>query len=125
MRKALRRHHISFQHAFDGIVWAIRTQPNFRVHLGCSVLAIGLGLYFHITTIEMTIIIFTILLGLAGEMINTALESVCDLVTTEWRQKAKIAKDVSAGMMLLIATGAVIVAIFIFSPYIYPLIHLR
>jgi diacylglycerol kinase len=118
MLKALRRHHISFQHAFDGIVWAFRTQPNFRVHLVCSIIALGLGLYFHITTVEMTIIIFTILLGLAAEMINTALESVCDLVTTEWRVQAKIAKDVSAGMMLLIATGAVVVAIFIFSPYI-------
>jgi diacylglycerol kinase len=124
MLKALRHHHISFQHAYDGIVWAFRTQPNFRIHLIFSVLALGLGLYFRITSIEMTIIVFTILLGLAGEMINTALESVTDLVTTEWRQQAKIAKDVSAGMMLLIATGAVVVAIFIFSPYIIPLLHL-
>jgi len=125
MLGALKRHHISFQHAFDGIVWAFRTQPNFRIHLVCSVLAIGLGLYLHITTVEMTIIIFTILLGLSGEMINTALESVTDLVTTEWRQQAKIAKDVSAGMMLLIALGAIIVAIFIFSPYIYPFLRLK
>jgi diacylglycerol kinase len=125
MLKALRRHHISFQHAFDGIVWAFRTQPNFRVHLVLSVIAIMMGLYFRITTVEMTIIIFTILLGLAGEMINTALESVTDLVTSEWRQQAKIAKDVSAGMMLLIATGAVVVAVFIFSPYLFPLLRLQ
>jgi diacylglycerol kinase len=124
MLKALRRHHISFQHAFDGIVWAFRTQPNFRVHLVCSVLAIGFGLYFHITTVEMTIIIFTILLGLAAEMINTALESVTDLVTTEWRQQAKTAKDVSAGMMLLVAVGAILVAFFVFSPYIYLRLHI-
>lgn len=124
MLKALRRHHISFQHAFDGIVWAFRTQPNFRVHLVCSVLAVGSGLYLHITTVEMTIIIFTILLGLAAEMINTAFESVTDLVTTEWRQQAKIAKDVSAGMMLLVAVGAILVAIFVFSPYIYPRLHI-
>jgi diacylglycerol kinase (ATP) len=120
MLKALRRHHISFQHAFDGIVWAFQTQPNFRIHLVCSILALSFGLYVHITSVEMAIIIFTILLGLAGEMINTALESVTDLVTTEWRQQAKIAKDVSAGMMLLIAVGAILVAIFIFSPYIFP-----
>jgi diacylglycerol kinase len=93
--------------------------------MACSLVAVGFGLYFHITSVEMTIIIFTILLGLAAEMINTALESVTDLVTTEWRQQAKIAKDVSAGMMLLVAVGAVLVAIFIFSPYVYPLLGIR
>ena len=66
----------------------------------------------------MTIIVFTILLGLTVEMMNTAIEAVTDLVTSEWKKDAKIAKDVSAGMMLLVATGAVVVAIFIFSPYI-------
>jgi diacylglycerol kinase len=66
----------------------------------------------------MAIILFTILLGLSGEMINTALESMTDLITTEWKAQAKIAKDVSAGMMLLIAMGAVLVALFIFVPYI-------
>jgi len=122
MLKTLRRHHISFQNAYAGILWSFRTQPNFRVHLICSIIAVSLGLYFHITPVEMTIIVFTILLGLAGEMINTAIESVTDLVTSEWHQQAKTAKDVSAGMMLIIATGAVVVAIFIFSPYIFPLL---
>jgi diacylglycerol kinase len=122
MLKTLRRHHISFQNAYAGIQWSFKTQPNFRVHIICSIIAVSLGLYFHITTVEMTIIVFTILLGLAGEMINTAIESVTDLVTSEWHQQAKIAKDVSAGMMLIIATGAVVVAIFIFSPYIIPII---
>jgi diacylglycerol kinase (ATP) len=118
MMKTLRQHHISFQYAWAGILWAVKTQPNFRVHLICSLCALTLGAYFHITTVEMTIIVFTILLGLTVEMMNTAIEAVTDLVTSEWRKDAKIAKDVSAGMMLLVATGAVIVAIFIFSPYI-------
>ncbi len=67
----------------------------------------------------MTIILFTILLGLAGEMINTAIESVTDLVTTEWHMEAKIAKDVSAGMMLLIAFGAICVALFLVHIYFH------
>ena len=52
------------------------------------------------------------------EMINTALESITDLVTQEWRQEAKIAKDVAAGMMLTVAIGAVIVAALILLPKI-------
>lgn len=124
MRKALKAHHISFKNAFAGLFWAVRTQPNFRVHLVLSILALALGYFFHITSVEMTIIVFTIILGLTTEMLNTAVESMTDLITTEWRQKAKIAKDVSAGMMLVAAIGAVVVAVFIFTPYFVKFFHL-
>jgi diacylglycerol kinase len=125
MMKALRQHHISFKNAFAGLRWALRTQPNFRVHFVLAALAIALGIYLRITTVEMAIILFTIILGLSGEMINTALESMTDLITKEWRQEAKIAKDVSAGMMLTIAIGAVSIALYIFMPYILPRIGIQ
>lgn len=118
MYKTLRQHHISFKNAFAGLFWAVKTQPNFRVHLILSTFAVSLGLYLQITREEFLVIIFTILLGLSGEMINTALESMTDLITKEWRQEAKIAKDVAAGMMLLIALGAILIAYIIFTPYI-------
>jgi diacylglycerol kinase len=118
MRELLKKHKISFKNAFAGIAWAIRTQPNFRVHITFSILAIFLAAYFRITHVEWTIIIFTIILGLTAELINTALESMTDLITTEWRQEAKVAKDVAAGMMLTVAAGAVIVACFVFLPYL-------
>ncbi len=122
MRKILKEHHISFQHAFDGLLWAVRTQPNFRVHAAASLLALFLSWYFKITPVETTIIVFTIVLGLAVEMVNTALEAMTDLITTEWRAQAKAAKDVAAGMMLLTAVGTVVVAIIIFGPYIAALL---
>ena len=118
MREAIRRHTISFKNAFAGIVWAVRTQPNFRVHLFLSLAALVLGSILTISYIEMTIIVFTIILGLTCEMINTSIEAMTDLITTEHRENAKIAKDVAAGMMLTTATGAVVVAIFIFVPHI-------
>lgn len=120
MMGTLRRHHISFKNAFAGLLWAMQTQPNFRIHITCSVLAIGLGLYLRIRAVEMAIILFTIVLGISGELINTALESMTDLITSEWREEAKIAKDVSAGMMLFIAVGAICIAGFIFIPYLLP-----
>jgi len=118
MREAIRRHTISFKNAFAGIVWAVRTQPNFRVHLFLSLAALVLGSILTISYIEMTIIVFTIILGLTCEMINTSIEAMTDLITTEHRENAKIAKDVAAGMMLTTATGAVVVAIFIFVPHL-------
>ncbi len=70
-----------------------------------------------LSRVEMVLIVFTIVLGLSVEMVNTALESMTDLITTEWKAQAKIAKDVSAGMMLLTAVGAVIVAGLLFVPH--------
>ncbi len=118
MKEILRKHHISFKNAFSGIFWAIQTQPNFRVHIILSVFAIAAGLYLRITQVELSIIVFTIVLGLTAEMINTSIESMTDLITKEWRAQAKIAKDVSAGMMLTVAIGAVVVAVTIYLPYI-------
>lgn len=118
MREILKKHTISFKNALAGLAWALRTQPNFRVHLVLSAIALGLSWYFRITRTEWAIIIFTIVLGLTAELINTAIESMTDLITKEWREEAKIAKDVSAGMMLTTAIGAVVVAIVVFGQYI-------
>lgn len=119
MRETLRKHNISFRTALGGIQWAIATQPNFRVHLVLSACAILGAWWFAVTRTELLILIFTIVLGLSAEMINTAIESMTDLITKEWRKEAKIAKDVSAGMMLITAFGALAVALVIFLPYIF------
>jgi diacylglycerol kinase (ATP) len=113
-----RTHVDSFKDAFAGLVWTYKTQPNFRIHLILAIAAICLSLFFQIATVEFAIIIFTILLGLTAEMINTSIESMTDLITTQYHQSAKIAKDVAAGMMLTTAIGAVLIALVIFIPYI-------
>ncbi len=118
MREAIRKHTISFRNAFAGLFWAVRTQPNFRVHVVISTLVVLLSSYLQITHLEWAIILFTIVLGLSAELINTSLESMTDLITKEWREEAKIAKDVAAGMMLTVSFGAIAVAGFIFWPYI-------
>lgn len=119
MKKILKQHHISFQNAFAGVWWAVSTQPNFRIHLFFSLIAIGLSWVLDISPVEWSIIIFAIVLGLGSEMINTALEAMTDLITTEWRKEAKIAKDVAAGMMLMVAFGALMVGLFILGPKLW------
>ncbi len=116
MKNILKQHHISFQHAFAGLWWALTTQPNFRVHIGISIIALSLCGYLGGSVLEWTIIVFTITLGLTAEMINTSLEAMTDLITKEWRNEAKIAKDVAAGMMLTVAFGAIIVGLLVLGP---------
>lgn len=118
MGNSTRTHVDSFKDAFAGLAWSFKTQPNVRIHLLLAAIAIVLSWFFQITLVEFAIIIFTIVLGLTAEMINTSIESMTDLITTEYRESAKIAKDVAAGMMLTTAIGAVLVALVIFVPHI-------
>jgi diacylglycerol kinase (ATP) len=112
----LRRHHISFKNALNGIIWALKTQANFRVHLALSAIVIIGGFLLHAASWEMTVLVLTIVLGLTCEMINTSIEAMTDLITMEYRESAKIAKDVAAGMVLVMASGATGIALIIFLP---------
>lgn len=122
MIKAVRKHKISFKNAFAGLFWAFSTQPNFKVHFTLAVLAILVGFYLRIPFLEMTVLVLTIVLGLAVEMANTSIEAMTDLITLKWSKQAKIAKDVAAGMMLLTAIGTVVVAVLILGPHILKLL---
>ncbi|KKS98565.1 MAG: diacylglycerol kinase, diacylglycerol kinase [Candidatus Gottesmanbacteria bacterium GW2011_GWA2_43_14] len=116
--RRLRQHHISLKNALNGLSWAFTTQPNFSVHLTLSSIALLMAWLFRIELTEMLVIIMVIVFGLGAEMINTSIEAMTDLITKEWKQEAKIAKDVAAGMMLLYAIGALMVGIFIFLPHL-------
>ncbi|MFC1646833.1 diacylglycerol kinase family protein [Patescibacteria group bacterium] len=118
MRKILSKHRDSFKDAFAGLWWSLKTQPNFKIHILLSILALWGCWFFALSDLEIIIIIFAIVLGLAGEMINTSIEAMTDLITDKWHQKAKIAKDVSAGMMLVTAFGAFFIASIIFLPHV-------
>lgn len=112
-------HFRSFREAFAGVKHAFSEHPNFRIHLILSLLVILLAWYYQISKFELLVLILTIIIGFAVEFLNTAVESVCDLVTIEFRKDIKIAKDVAAAMMLVTALGSIIIGVLIFYPYIF------
>jgi len=108
----------SFGYAWQGIVHALKNDQNFIVHLLAAIFVIILGLLLKINSLEMAILGSMIVLVISTEMINTAIENMVDLITKEHREEAKIAKDVSSGMVLISSVGAVIVGLIIFFPYL-------
>jgi diacylglycerol kinase len=111
----------SFGYAFAGIRYCFRTQRNFRIHLAFTVAALVAGLYLGLSWAEWGVIAVMVVLVLAAEMVNTMIESLVDLVTTEYHPLAKVAKDVAAGIVLLSAIGSVVVGVMIFLPKIIAL----
>jgi diacylglycerol kinase len=109
-------HKISFRNAFEGLCYCLRTQPNFRLMVVIGILVLIASFLLQLSRIEMTIIIAAIFIVMLSELINTAVESITNLVTREWRQDAKIAKDVASGMVLIAVIGSIIVGFLIFGP---------
>jgi diacylglycerol kinase len=111
----------SFGYAFSGLRHAVKYNRNLKIHFIVAIIVIFFSILFHVSLYEKAILGVMILLVISSEMINTAIEEMVNLITSEHRKEAKIAKDVAAGMVLVTAMGSVIVGIFVFLPYVFNL----
>lgn len=118
----IKKHTISFYHAIEGLIWALKTQPNYKIHLSLSVMALIGGYVLKVDYYEFLIIVLLIIIGFSIETINTSIEQVADAIDIKWRSDLKIVKDVSAGAMLCFAIGAFLIACIIFIPKILSLL---
>lgn len=101
-------------HAVDGVIRAFRTERNLRIDylIGAFVL-IG-SLFFDFTKTEFACLCLTIGFVIFSEMINSTVEYIVDLITDKYDDRAKAAKDIAAGGVLISSGVAVIVAYFLF-----------
>lgn len=108
----------SFKYAYQGIIYALKTQRNMRIHLSALILIILVSIFFKITTIEFAILLLVGTIVVIAEMINTAIESAIDLYSRERHPLAKIGKDVAAGAVLISSFSSVAIGIIILGPYL-------
>ena len=107
-----------FLYALAGIVEAIKTERNVKIHLLATVIVIILGLYYKVSVVEWTILLLCIGSVISLEMLNTAIEKLCDLVMPEYNEVIKKVKDIAAGAVLFISIISFIIGCFIFIPKI-------
>ena len=106
----------SFYFASLGIGHLFRTQRNARIELVIGVATCGLAGWLRISRAEWGVLILTIASVLILEGLNTALEAVVDLASPDVHPLAKVAKDVSAGMVLIAAVASAGVGLVILGP---------
>ena len=107
---------VSVGHAIDGIEYAVNHERNVKIEMLFGILVSIAGFLFHISIFEWLVILLTIAMVITLEFINTAIERVVDLVTTDYKELAKSAKDVAAGAVLFMSLFSVIIGIVIFLP---------
>jgi diacylglycerol kinase len=99
----------------------VRTQRNFRTHLGVALAALVAGVALGLSAVEWAILVLAIAFVVMAEGLNTGIELAVSLASPERRPEAKAAKDIAAGMVLLAAIASVGVGISLFGPRVIAL----
>jgi diacylglycerol kinase len=118
-RQALNK---TFSTAFNGIKYFFKTERNGKIQAGVSLITILSGLYLRITAVEWIIIVLCMGLVLALEMINTALEHLCNMIHADYHPSIKIIKDIAAGAVLTFSAVSVVAGLIIFLPKFFVLL---
>ena len=108
----------SFKYAFAGLISSLKTEQNMRIHILAVILVIIAGFVLKISLIEWCICITLCGMVIFAELINTAIETTVDIAMPEINEKAKLAKDISAAAVLVLAISSAIVGCIIFVPKI-------
>lgn len=111
----------SFRNAFNGLKEAFAHERNMRVHMVAVLLCIILGIIFRLDVVRWSLLFIAIGLVIVAELVNTAIENLVDMITSEYTRKARVVKDIAAGAVLVAAVVAVILGALVF---IQPLLRL-
>ncbi len=106
---------LSFGHAWEGVTFCFETQQHMRVHFTLVILVLLTAWTLGIEGAQFLHLVAAMAIVLIAEMFNTALEATIELVVQDYDPRAKVAKDIAAGAVLISAIYAITVAILVFS----------
>lgn len=108
----------SFHYAFRGVINLLKNEQNARIHASATIIVGLLAYILEVSRVEATILFMAVIMVFAMEIMNTAVEKVCDIVMEKKDQRIAFIKDGTAGAVLITSVIALVVAIFIFFPHL-------
>lgn len=109
----------AFRYALNGLLLFFRKDTNGKIELIIALVVIAAGFALRITAMEWIILLICISIVLAIEMLNSALENLCDLVEPNQHPVIKKVKDISAGAVLFASVISAVVGTIIFLPKLF------
>jgi diacylglycerol kinase (ATP) len=109
--------------AIEGILHGAKTQRHLRYHFFSAAIALFVSYILGVSKMEFIMISLAVILVLSAEMLNSAIESVVDLLSPQYSEKARVAKDLAAGAVFITAFGAAVLGYIILFPYIQFFFH--
>lgn len=108
----------SFHYAFRGVIRLLTDQQNARIHATVTIV-VGLVAYIlEVSRLEAAVLFMAIIMVFAMEIMNTAVEKICDLIDKNHNTEIRIIKDGMAGAVLIASVIAIVVALLIFLPHL-------
>jgi len=107
----------AFGYAFSGLGQSFRQEAHLKLHLVIALMVSGLAAFFDVSKTDWIILLLAITLVISLEMLNSAIEKLCDLVQPETHPKIKYVKDVAAGAVLIACIFALLAGCIVFLPY--------
>ena len=104
----------SFNYAIEGVIHVLRRERNMRVHFALATVVLVLAFTYDVTKLELMALLIAISFVLVAEMVNTAVEEMIDLSKKGYDPRAKIAKDVAAGAVLIASVVAATIGYLVF-----------
>ncbi|MCQ5129801.1 diacylglycerol kinase family protein [Butyricicoccus faecihominis] len=114
MKKEIRKLHESFLNAFRGLALCIHSERNFRVHMVAALYVTLFALIGRATTAEGAILCICFGLTMGAELMNTAIERLCDKQTSGYDQMVRNAKDIAAAAVFVCAAACAIIGLVLF-----------
>lgn len=108
----------SFGHALSGLAFVVRNEPNARLHLAATVVVVALGALLRISAADWRWLALAIAIVWLAEVLNTAIEHLCDVVSPDHKPAVRLAKDVASGAVLIAALAAAVLGLMVFLPYL-------
>lgn len=106
----------SFVHAYHGLGYVLRTQPNTWIHAFFTVAVILVAAWLRLPARDWAVLVVTIGLVWTAEFVNTALEAVVDLASPQLHPLAKAGKDAAAAAVLVAAFASVVIGLLVLGP---------
>lgn len=110
---------------FNSVMFALQGMKQFfsgdrngKIQTVFGITAIALGFALSISSSQWMLVLFCIGLVISLEMVNSAIESFCDMITTDFHPRIKVIKDVAAGAVLVASITSLIIGLIIFIPAI-------
>ena len=105
----------SFGWAWAGFRYLLRTQRNMRIHTLAVPVVAACGWWMELSRVEWAVLALAAGLVMAAEALNTSIEAVVDLLSPEWQEQARIAKEAAAAGVLMAAFAAAVAGVLIFG----------
>lgn len=119
----LKRVFYSAKYSVNGLFYAYRHEHSLWIHAGCSLITVALGIIFNISHMQWGLVMISLVVILAFELVNTAMEACVDMVTLEYNELARIAKDCCSAATFVVSMVGIVIILVIFWPHFMSLVQ--